>query len=100
MKAAGAALLAGAMYAVEPGAQTAGEHAALAKKYRVEAETLEAKAAAVARQVPAMAHKWPSMMRRNTDAAAANRQAAALRTLAERHYRLAVEAGFADAAGN
>lgn len=85
-------------------ARSAGEHADVAKRYRVHAESLDAKAAGFESRVAQMASssasisaKWPSMAPRTLtqtrqQAAEARRAAQESRQLAERHQGFAVEA--------
>lgn len=85
-------------------ADTAAEHAAVARDYRLQAEAFAAKAAAhekeaaqLTRASGAMIHKWPAMASRqlqNEKAKALEARRAELesRALADRHIRLAVEA--------
>lgn len=90
-------------------ARTVSEHADLARHFRLQAESLDARAAereAVAarqaRQAPSILHKWPSMAtgaftQVKQEALEARRAAQESRGLAERHLRLAVEAQAAGA---
>lgn len=85
-------------------ARTPSDHARVAKSYRLQAESFEAKAAEhearvekLTKHQPPIANKWPSMV--SGDIAKAKRQVvdarrAALesRQLADRHLRLSVEA--------
>jgi len=85
-------------------AQTVSQHADLARRFRLQAESLDAKAAereaAAARQAsqaPSIVHKWPSMAtgalnQAKQQAIEARRAAQESRSLADRHLRLAVEA--------
>lgn len=85
-------------------ARTAGEHADVARRYRLQADTLDARAAehearaeTLARNAPGIAHKWPSMAPQNVklakqQAVDARRAARESRELASRHQTLAVEA--------
>ncbi len=85
-------------------ARTANEHADVAKRYRLHADTLDMEAARhevraekLAATAPAIVHKWPAMAPKElTDArqkaAAARREAKESRELAARHQSLAVEA--------
>jgi hypothetical protein len=90
-------------------AQTAPEHAEVARQYRLRAESLEAKAeeheAAVRkianRPVIGLEGKWPAMVRKPGErqrqlAMQARRGAREAYALADRHLRLAVETGFAE----
>lgn len=84
-------------------ARSTREHAEVAKRYRLQADALDAKAAqqekqaaAMARNAPGIVHKWPSMAPRalsqTTQQAIETRRAAReSRELAQRHQRLAVE---------
>ncbi len=85
-------------------ARTAGDHADVAKRYRVQAEALEKKAAEheakaeqFAKNAPAIAHKWPSMAPQTVkiakqEAVEARRAARESRELASYHQSMAVEA--------
>ncbi len=85
-------------------ARTSKQHADVARRYRVEADALDAKAAdqekqaaSMTRHQPGIAHKWPSMVPKaltqaKDDAMDARRAARQSRELADRHQRLAVEA--------
>ena len=85
-------------------ARTVTEHADLARTFRLQAESFEAKAAEreataarQARQAPSIVHKWPAMATGSLNqvkqqAVEARRAAQESRSLAERHLRLAVEA--------
>lgn len=89
-------------------ANTPQEHAAIAKRYRLQAESFdttaaqhEARADRLARSQPGIAHKWPSMAPRTLSdakrqALEARRAAHESRLLAERHITLSVEAQAAD----
>jgi len=86
-------------------AATSGEHAALAKQYRLRGQDLETKAAAndataaqLSRSMGAMRYKWPGMAPRalqeaQRNAVEARRAARESYALAENHLTLAVEAG-------
>ena len=85
-------------------ARTADQHADVARRYRLQAESLDAKgaeqeklAAQQAAQAPGIVHKWPSMAPKAlTDtkqkAVDYRRAARESRELAERHRTLAIEA--------
>ena len=85
-------------------ARTAGEHADVARRYRLQADALDAKAAqhearaeTLAKNAPGIAHKWPSMAPQNAklakqQAVDARRAARESRELASHHQSLAVEA--------
>lgn len=89
-------------------ARTTRDHADLAKRYRLQAETFDAKAAELEARAtrdatthPGITHKWPamatqSMTRAKSEAIEARRAARESRLLANRHLRLAVEAEAAD----
>jgi len=80
------------------------QHADVARRYRVQAEALDVKAAdqekqaaSMTRHQPGIAHKWPSMVPKaltqaKHDAMDTRRAARESRELADRHQRLAVEA--------
>lgn len=90
-------------------ARTVSEHADLARQFRLQAESFDAKAAEreaaarrQARQTPAIVHKWPAMATGSLNqvkqqALEARRAAQESRSLADRHLRLAVEAQSASA---
>lgn len=85
-------------------ARTTGEHADVAKRYRMRADTLDMEAARhevraekLAATAPSIVHKWPAMAPKElTDArqkaATARREAKESREIAARHQALAVEA--------
>ncbi|MGE3473864.1 MAG: hypothetical protein AB7O28_26220 [Vicinamibacterales bacterium] len=85
-------------------ARTEGQHADVARRYRQQAEALDARAveqeklaATQARNAPAIVHKWPSMAPKalteaKQKAIEYRRAALESREIADRHYRLAVEA--------
>lgn len=85
-------------------ARTDAQHADVARRYRLQAESLDAKAAEQeslaarqAAQAPAIVHKWPSMAPRTLTetkqkAVDYRRAARESRAQAERHRQLAVEA--------
>jgi len=85
-------------------ARTAGEHADVAKRFRMQADTLDLEAARhevqaeqLAKHAPAIVHKWPSMApkeltRAKQQAVEARRAARESRDLAAQHQSLAVEA--------
>lgn len=85
-------------------ARTAGEHADVAKRYRMHADTLDMEAAKhevraekLSKNAPSIVHKWPAMAPRELNqakqqAAEARRAARESRDLAARHQSLAVEA--------
>lgn len=85
-------------------ARTTRQHADVARRYRVQADALDAKAAeqeklaaSLARSAPPIVHKWPSMSPKalqdaKQQAIATRRAARESRELADRHQRLAVEA--------
>ncbi len=95
---------AGRIEALAREARSAGEHADVAKRYRVHAESLETAAAEFESRVAQLASasasisaKWPSMAPRTLtqtrqQAAEARRAAQECRQLAERHQGFAVEA--------
>jgi len=84
-------------------ARTAAEHADVAKRFRLQAEELDKKAAAheataarLANNAPAIAHKWPSMAPQGAkiakeQAMEARRAAHESRELASYHHGLAIE---------
>ncbi len=84
-------------------ARTEGQHADVARRYRQQAEALDAKAvdqetlaATHARIAPPIVHKWPSMAPKalteaKQKAVEFRRAALESREIADRHYRLAVE---------
>lgn len=92
-----------ALMAASREASTLREHADLARRFRLQAEAfdakaaeLEATAARVARQTPGMLQKWPAMMppaltKAKQQALDARRSALESRTMADQHLRLAVE---------
>ena len=92
-----------ALMAAAREARTLHEHADLARRFRLQAEAFDAKAAAheaaaarVARQTPGMLQKWPAMMppaltKAKQQALDARRSALESRVMADRHLRLAVE---------
>src|SRR5262245_9313294 len=84
-------------------ADSAGEHAEVAKQYRLRAESLDAEATKhedeakkLARSAGAMIYKWPAMasghQRAKEKAVQTRRAAAESRKLADHHVRLSVEA--------
>jgi len=84
-------------------ARTAAQHADVARRYRLQADALDARAAehaarasALVRTAPGIAHKWPAMAPRalsqaKQDAIEARRAARESRELASRHHAIAVE---------
>lgn len=88
-------------------AKSASDHAAVAKQYRLRAEAFEAKAEKHESEAHSMrnsasigiAAKWPAMAQKSVQkerqkAMQARRAASEAYELADRHSRLAVEAGF------
>ncbi|MGE0449002.1 MAG: hypothetical protein AB7Q29_05395 [Vicinamibacterales bacterium] len=85
-------------------ARTAAQHADVAKRFRLQADALdaqaaehEARAARLSRSAPAIAHKWPSMAptalkKAKQEAIDTRRAARESRELAETHRALAIEA--------
>jgi hypothetical protein len=85
-------------------ANTVGEHAAVARQFRLEGEAFaakaaehEANAARLARSAGPMLHKWPSMAPRTLQiekdrAVAARRSSEESFRLADQHLRMSVEA--------
>ena len=92
-----------ALMAASREASTLREHADLARRFRVQAEAFDVKAAEheavaarVARQTPGMLQKWPAMTppaltKAKQQALDARRSALESRVMADRHLRLAVE---------
>ena len=92
-----------ALMAASREASTLREHADLARRFRLQAEAFDAKAAEheataarVARQTPGMLQKWPAMVppaltKAKQQALDARRSALESRVMADRHLRLAVE---------
>ena len=90
--------------AMAGGASTHAEHAAVAKRYRLQAQAFEEEAAAhekraakLAATAPPIVHKWPSMAPRalhgaKQQAIDARRAARESHLLAQRHINLSVEA--------
>jgi hypothetical protein len=84
-------------------ARTAPQHAEVAKRYRLQADALDAQAAehearvaTLSRTAPGIAYKWPAMAPRDlrqakADAIEARRAARESRELAAKHHALAVE---------
>jgi hypothetical protein len=90
-------------------ARTPGQHAAVAKQFRLRAEALETKAREYTEKAkkssaipqPGLAHKWPAMVRTQAQresglAMQYTRLAQEARAAAEKHTQLAVEAQFAE----
>ncbi len=95
------------LLAMSKDATTPAQHAEVAKRFRLHAESLEAKASeheraateAARRPLPPIAHKWPAMHRDHTSRARKlareHRKAAEkARELASYHLSRSVEAGF------
>jgi hypothetical protein len=92
------------LMAVSREARTVGEHADVARRFRLQAEAFAAKAAEheaaaarISRQAPGMLQKWPAMAppalnRAKQQALEARRSAIESRAMADHHLRLAVEA--------
>ena len=96
-------------------AKSTGQHAAVAKLYRLQAESFESKAKQhetearelEARPGNAMDHKWPAMSSKKRDAEKARQLAVQARRaaqesfqLADRHLRLTIESEFAQKTQN
>lgn len=93
-----------ALHARAATARTTAQHAAVAKEFRLQAESLGQKAAAhekeaeqLMRSAGPMVHKWPAMAPRKLQeekalAVQARRQEREARKLADHHLRMAVEA--------
>jgi hypothetical protein len=92
-----------ALMAASREARTLNEHADLARRFRLQAEAFDARAAEyeataarVARQTPSMLQKWPArippaLTNAKQQALDARRSALESRQMADRHLRLAVE---------
>lgn len=92
------------IHAVAAKAETAGQHATVAREYRLQSEAFAAKAAAhekeaaqLTRGAGAMAYKWPGLaskqlQREKANAVEARRAEREARQLADHHIRRAVEA--------
>lgn len=93
-----------ALMALSREARSVTEHADLARRFRLQAEAFdvraaekEAQVARTSRNAPGIAHKWPAMVpqalnQAKQQALDARRAAQESRTMADRHLRLAVEA--------